>query len=429
VLLPPAAAADAAIDRWRDRSVAFAHKFQQYTAPVVAKGVEDTAFYTDVLLLSANEVGGDLRHRTRPVEEFHRENLHRLTRWPLEMTAGSTHDTKRGEDARARINVISELPDEWSTHVTRWSAINDGARTPRGDGHAPDRNDEWLYYQALVGAWPAEKLGAPIPTSAPMPFVERMRTYMRKAMKEAKRHTSWLHENHEYEEATIAFIDASLVGETAEAFLASFIPFQRRLAWFGMVNSLAQLMLRIGSPGVPDIYQGSELWNFSLVDPDNRQPVDFALRRRLLGEIQQAATGEMLENWTDGRAKLFTLHRALSFRRDHADLFLHGDYDALSGDVDDPHVIAFSRRRDGEEVIVVVPRFLAAMMGGVPKSPLGIERWRMTSIRLPRRLNKARLTNVFTREVVEPMVHRETPWLLLGNAFQSWPVAMLHAAS
>jgi (1->4)-alpha-D-glucan 1-alpha-D-glucosylmutase len=427
VLLPPAAAADSAIDRWRDRSVAFAHKFQQYTAPVVAKGVEDTAFYTDALLLSTNEVGGDLQHRASSVEEFHRENVHRLTRWPLEMTAGSTHDTKRGEDARARINVISELPEEWRAHVARWAGINDEARVAMGDGRAPDRNDEWLFYQALVGVWPPEALGTPVPRRASPEIVERMLAYMQKALKEAKRHTSWVRENQEYEQGVRAFVNSTLTGDAAAAFLASFVPFQRRLAWFGMLNSLAQLLLRIGSPGVPDIYQGSELWNLSLVDPDNRRPVDFALRQRLLKAVCLATPGEMLEHWTDGRAKLFTLARALSFRRTHADLFLHGDYESLSGDVDDPHVIAFSRRWAGDEVIVIVPRFLAAMMDGVPKSPLGVERWRMTSIRLKRRLARARLTNVFTQEVVEPMVHRDVPWLLLGTAFQTWPVAMLHA--
>jgi (1->4)-alpha-D-glucan 1-alpha-D-glucosylmutase len=427
VLLPPAAAADSAIDRWRDRSVAFAHKFQQYTAPVVAKGVEDTAFYTDVLLLSSNEVGGDLQHRASTAEEFHRENVHRLTRWPLEMTAGSTHDTKRGEDARARINVISELPEEWRAHVTRWAAINDESRVAVGNGSSPDRNDEWLYYQALVGAWPAEALGTPVPRRASHETLERMRAYMHKALKEAKRHTSWVHENQEYEQGVMAFVDATLNGAAAAAFLASFVPFQRRLAWFGMLNSLAQLVLRIGSPGVPDIYQGSELWNLSLVDPDNRRPVDFALRQRLLAAVCCATPGEMLAHWTDARVKLFTLARALSFRRAHADLFLHGDYEPLSGDVDDPHVVAFSRRWADDEVIVIVPRFLAAMMDGVPKSPLGLEPWRMTSIRLKRRLARVRLTNVFTQEVVEPLVHRDVPWLLLGTAFQTWPVAMLHA--
>jgi (1->4)-alpha-D-glucan 1-alpha-D-glucosylmutase len=425
VLLPPRAGADTGIDRWRDRLVAFAHKFQQYTAPVVAKGVEDTAFYTDVLLLSANEVGGDLRHRARSLGEFHQENLHRLTHWPLEMTAASTHDTKRGEDARARINVISELPEEWRTHVSRWSVINTPARNQGGPAGAPDRNDEWMYYQALVGAWPAEKLGAVVPTAAPEDFVERMSAYMRKALKEAKRHTSWVQENQEYEQAMQSFVETTLRGDTAARFLASFVPFQRRLAWFGMINSLAQLVLRIGAPGVPDTYQGSELWNFSLVDPDNRHPVDFDERRAMLSRVASTPLAEMIEDWPDGRIKMYTLMRSLTFRRAHAALLLHGDYEPLSGDADDPHVVAFIRRWEREELIVVAPRFLAAMMGGVPRNPLGTEPWKMAGIRLPRRLARAKLVNVFTKEVVEPLVHRDVPWLLVGSALQSWPVAML----
>ena len=424
VMLPPPADAGAAIDRWRDRAVAFTHKLQQYTAPVVAKGIEDTAFYNDVLILSANEVGGDLRHPVRGVAEFHRESVHRLTHWPLEMTAGSTHDTKRGEDARARINVISELPDEWRAHLSRWTAINEEARTRVHSTAAPDRNDEWMYYQALVGAWPAERVDTPVPAVAPDELVERMRTFMRKAMKEAKRHTSWAYENQDYENAVIAFMEATLSGTTARRFLASFVPLQRRLAWFGMLNSLAQLLLRLGAPGVPDIYQGSELWDFSLVDPDNRRPIDFEHRRRLLADVAQAPHAELLENWVDGRAKLLTISRALGFRRTHRDLFIHGEYEALTSD-DDTHVVGFSRRNNDDEAIVVVPRFLAALMRGAPGQALGTERWGTTSIQLPRRLTKARLVNVITGESIEPLVHRGTPRLLMSSALQSWPVALL----
>ena len=426
VLLPPPAEAGAAIDRWRDRSVDFAHRFQQYTAPVVAKGIEDTAFYNDVLLLSANEVGGDLRHRPRSVSALHRENVHRLTRWPLEMTAGTTHDTKRGEDARARINVIAELSDEWRAQLSRWTAINDGARTRLNATVAPDRTDEWMYYQALVGAWPAEPADAATPGTAPQALVDRMRRYMRKAMREAKRHTSWAFENQAYEEGVLTFVEATLTGPPASRFLASFLPFQRRVAWFGMINALAQLVIRIGSPGVPDIYQGSELWNFSMVDPDNRDPVDFALRQRMLEQMKEADLREVFAHWPDGRVKLLTLTRALQFRRNHPDLFLRGEYEALSTD-DDQHLIAFGRRWEGEELVVVVPRFLATLMRGTPQSPLGMERWRTTSIQLPRRLARASLMNVFTGEITEPLVHKNVPWLLAGAAFQSWPVAMFYA--
>jgi (1->4)-alpha-D-glucan 1-alpha-D-glucosylmutase len=439
-LLAPAVDTDMAAAAGRALNVAFAHKFQQYTAPVVAKGLEDTAFYNDVLLLSANEVGGDLRHRARPLSELHIGSLHRLTRWPLEMTSGSTHDTKRGEDARARINVISELPDEWRVHVTRWASINDPARARLGEIVAPDRNDEWMFYQALVGAWPAQPAGAPIPAAADSAFVERMQRYMRKALKEAKRHTSWLHENRDYEEAVSVFVQSVLAGELAPVFLASFLPFQRRLAWFGMLGSLAQLVVRLGSPGVPDVYQGSELWNFSLVDPDNRAPVDFDQRRAMLAKLEplltapsiEARAGEgglqvagLMENWHDGRVKLFTLATGLRLRRAYPDLFLYGEYEPLGTDGDEPHLIAFSRRHGAQEVIVVVPRFVATMLRGVPAMPLGVERWRTASTRLPRRLAESRLVNVFTEEVITPAVYREVPWLLASSVFQTFPVAML----
>jgi (1->4)-alpha-D-glucan 1-alpha-D-glucosylmutase len=445
-LVPQASADPTAPDAARDRTVAFAQRFQQYTAPVVAKGLEDTAFYRDVLLLSANEVGGDLRYRTRTVAEFHAENMYRLSRWPYEMTAGSTHDTKRGEDARARIRVIAERADEWRAHLRRWSAINEPARAHVQGSSAPDRIDEWMFYQTLVGAWPAETVDAPIPPSAPAEFVERMIGFMMKALKEAKRRTSWLHENIEYEEAVKKFVHAVLAGDRAPAFLASFLPFQRRMAWFGVFGSLSELVLRLGSPGVPDTYQGSELWNLSLVDPDNRQPVDFDERRRMLADLEpviQAAeearvsTGraparEALEtlfaNWTDGRAKLYTLAIALRLRRAFPDLFLRGDYEPLGSDLDDPHLVAFSRRAADREVVVLVPRLLATLLRGIPNAPLGMERWRTASVRLPARLAHARLINVFTGERVEPVVYRDVPWLLAGSAFQTWPVAILWAS-
>jgi (1->4)-alpha-D-glucan 1-alpha-D-glucosylmutase len=418
--------------RAHDRAVALAHKFQQYTAPVVAKGVEDTAFYNDVLLLSANEVGGDLAHRSRSVAELHRSSVHRLTRWPLEMTAGSTHDTKRGEDARARINVLSELSDEWRAHVTRWSTTNEPARANLGALAAPDRNDEWLFYQALLGAWPAEPTSGPTPSTAPAALVERMQAYMRKALKEAKRHTGWLHENIAYEAAVDRFVRSTLNGTCATPFLASFVPFQRRVAHFGMLGSLAQLVVRLGSPGVPDVYQGSELWDFSLVDPDNRRPVDFARRAAMLSDLEPllasptaARLRPLLDGWWDGRAKLYTLAQALRLRRRVPELFLSADYEGIGGDADDPHLLAFIRRHGDDELVVIVPRFVATLLRGAPALPLGMERWRTTSVRLPRRLVGTTFVNVFTNETVEPLVYRDVPWLPAGAAFQSWPVAML----
>jgi (1->4)-alpha-D-glucan 1-alpha-D-glucosylmutase len=300
-----------------------------------------------------------------------------------------------------------------------------------------------MFYQALVGAWPAQPLDAPIPAAADHAVVERMQRYMRKALKEAKRHTGWLHENREYEEGVSLFVQCVLARELAPLFLASFLPFQRRLAWFGMLGSLAQLVVRLGSPGVPDVYQGSELWNFSLVDPDNRAPVDFDQRRAMLAELEPLLAQPMaqpsgdgalqvsrlLENWHDGRVKLFTLATGLRLRRAYPDLFLYGDYEPLGTDGDEPHLIAFSRRHGAEELIVVVPRFVATMLRGATTMPLGIERWRTASTRLPRRLAGTRLLNVFTGEVITPAVYRDVPWLLASSVFQTFPVAMLRVAT
>ena len=314
-----AADAGAASRSRRDRTVAFAHKFQQYTAPVVAKGLEDTAFYSDVLLLSANEVGGDLRHRTRTVAEFHPENLHRLSRWPLEMTAGSTHDTKRGEDARARINVISELPDEWRTHLSRWAAINDAARRARShDGSHPIATTSGCSIRRWSGAWPAEQHWTHrCPPRRPASFVDRMRRYMRKAIKEAKRHTSWLHENPEYEEGVSALRRILAGGRPPEAFLASFVPFQRR----ARVVRHAQLAGAAGAaprrrPACPTSIRapssGISRWSI----PTIGSRWTFSCGNELLGELRTALPAEMLGTWPDGRVKMFTLSRALCFRRD-----------------------------------------------------------------------------------------------------------------
>jgi (1->4)-alpha-D-glucan 1-alpha-D-glucosylmutase len=327
--------------------------------------------------------------------------------------------------------------------------MNDAARTG-GNGRAPDRNDEWLFYQALVGAWPAEPPDAPLPERATDSLVERLQRYMRKALKEAKRHTGWLHENRSYEQAVETFVDSVLRGEEAAGFLRSFVPFQRRVAFFGMLNSLSQLVVRLASPGVPDIYQGSELWNCSMVDPDNRQPVDFTCRRRMLSALEPLldtvwsmhatplreqvvddrarATApllaSLLDHWQDGRVKLFTLATALRLRRASPELFLTGAYEPLGTDAHDPHLLAFSRRHGEREVVVAAPRFAATLLRGVPALPLGMAHWRTASVPLPRRLAASRFVNAFTGEVVEPVVYREESWLLAGSIFQTWPVAM-----
>jgi len=263
----------------QDRRQRFAMKFQQYTGPVQAKGVEDTAFYRSCPLVSLNEVGGDPIRFGQSVATFHAENQKRRQSWPLSMLATTTHDTKRGEDARARLNVLSELPRRWRALLSRWSSVTSPARATVLDQPVPSPAEEYLLYQALVGAWPPGVSGPPGPQ-----FAERVRAYMLKAMREAKVHTSWINPSNEHEGAVSEFVREVLSGSLATRFCRSFAPFAATVSWFGMLNSLAQLVLKLGAPGVPDFYQGTELWDLSLVDPDNRRPVDYAHRRRLLAE-------------------------------------------------------------------------------------------------------------------------------------------------
>src|SRR4029079_6313174 len=247
----------------------FAMKFQQFSAPVQAKGIEDTSFYRYNVLMSRNEVGVDPSHFGATADEFHGGNRVRLERWPLEMNTTATHDTKRGEDARARLNVLSEVPMDWRHSVSEWRKINAVHRTAVDRAYAPDANDEYLFYQALVGSWPAEPVTAPPPVEAPPELVARLRGYMQKAIKEAKTHTSWFNQGGAYEDAVAKFVDTTLHGSAASRFLQSFVPFVRRGAHGGMVNSLAQLVLKVASPGVPDFYQGTEFWQLDMADPDN----------------------------------------------------------------------------------------------------------------------------------------------------------------
>ncbi len=264
------------------RRLAFTMKLQQYTAPVQAKGLEDTAFYRYNLLLSLNEVGGDPARIGRSPADFHSANRLRRERWPYELLATSTHDAKLGEDVRARLNALSELADDWRRELGRWARINAPHRRMIDNEWAPDRNDEYRFYQILLGAWPPEAIDAP---QVPAGFVDRVRDYMIKAIKEAKVHTSWINDFKPYDDAVAAFVVGALMGPTAARFLSAFAPFARRVARLGMVNSLAQLVLKIASPGVPDFYQGTELWDLNLVDPDNRRPVDYGVRSRLLNEL------------------------------------------------------------------------------------------------------------------------------------------------
>ncbi|MFN7135631.1 MAG: malto-oligosyltrehalose synthase, partial [Myxococcales bacterium] len=313
----------------KKQRLAFVLKLQQVTSPVTAKGVEDTAFYVYNRLVSLNEVGGEPAAFGIPLERFHRENAERAAAWPASMLGTTTHDTKRSEDVRARINVLSELPDEFRRRLHLWSRLNRRHKRELNDTQAPDRNEELLLYQTLLGAWPNEPLDA----EGRKTFVARIQGYMQKAMKEAKVNTSWTNPDEEWEQAVLGFVADVLDPAKSDRFLRDFVAFQRRIARPGAFNGLSQVVLKLTCPGVPDTYQGNELWDYSLVDPDNRRPVDFEKRQALLASLDEAAAedrrglcNELMASWTDGRVKLYVTAELLRLRRRLPQLFMQGSY-------------------------------------------------------------------------------------------------------
>ena len=402
----------------RDERRDFVLRFQQLTGPVTAKGIEDTAFYRDYPLLSVDDVGGDAEHFATPLDQFHRRNRERLEQWPHTMLASSTHDTKRSEDVRARINLLSECPDEWEQAIWRWREMNLRHKGEVDGAEAPSPNEEYLLYQTLVGAWPLEATAENWPT-----FVDRIRHYMSKAMKEAKANTSWTNPSEDWEAAVDHFVSATLDRGVSRDFLDDFERFHAPLAVAGMHNALAQLLLKIGSPGVPDFYQGTELWDFSLVDPDNRRPVDFDLRRTLLAEIKGrspiSGARSLLDNWRDGRIKLYVTFRALNFRRQQAELFQFGDYVPLetTGPAAD-HVCTFARSHGGRAVVIVVPRLVLRLQA--PGQPIwNADAWRETTIALP--WPEKAWHNLFTGQALSPSNGHVPVAALLAD----FPVALL----
>ena len=410
----------------------FAMRFQQTTGPVTAKGVEDTAFYVYNRLVSLNEVGGDPARYGESPTVFHDKNAARLARWPESLVATATHDTKRGEDVRARINVLSEVPAAWAAEVRRWRALARRFKVDVDGRAAPDANDEYLFYQTLVGAWPARDADEPIET-----LTERLAAYMEKATKEAKRHTSWVNPSAGYDAATRRFVTGLLA--PGGAFLSAFRPFQRLVATHGAVNSLAQTLLKIVVPGIPDFYQGTELWELSLVDPDNRRPVDFARRRALLDALRAripaedaappdltALCAELLEHWRDGRVKLYLTHRALTLRRQRARLFGTGEYRGLAaGGGHAEHVVALARVDGPDVVIAAVPRLTARLAGLTGRFALGEPAWEHTWVAL----GDERLAGVyrdrFTGLTVASERHDGATMLPVPALFTHFPVALL----
>ena len=423
----------ATYDDTRER-LRFTMKLQQYTGPVHAKGLEDTAFYRYNLLLSLNEVGGDPGRFGRPVAEFHEACAQRQRHWPLELLSTATHDTKLGEDVRARINAISELSAEWTREVGRWMRINNPCRTVIEAEPAPDRNDEYRFYQALLGCWPLD--GSQEPKPGP-DLATRLHEYMLKAVREAKLHTSWLTENHSYEEALKTFVTRVLEPRPNNRFFPAVARMLRQVGAIGMLNSLSQVVVKLGSPGVPDFYQGSELWDLSLVDPDNRRPVDFERRHALLDEVDRvlglcpaqrlAPVAEMLRDWTDGRIKLLTTTAGLRLRRTDPELFLSGAYVPLAtGITVNGDVIAFARMQEARAMLFVAPRLCARLFTEDRQPPLGAA-WRTSRVRLPGELAGRRFRHELTGAEIQPTTTADESWLFLGQIFEHVPVGILSA--
>ncbi len=335
----------------------FIKKLQQFTGPLMAKGFEDTLLYVYNRLQSLNEVGGAPQNFGVSLKEFHSFMKRRASAWPMSMTTTSTHDTKRGEDARARLNVLSEIPEQWKKHLQRWRRRNERySRMLRGR-RAPDPNEEYLLYQNLIASLPFKD-------QIDRTYMDRIKQFMLKALREAKVHTSWVNPDGAYEEAVMGFVDGVL---SDKVFLKDLMRFKNRVAFYGMLNSLAQVVLKCTLPGVVDIYQGAELWDLSLVDPDNRRPVDFSTRRRYLKEIGQNSSPEyiksLLQQYHDGRIKMFVLHRSLRARSLYPEVFLQGRYIPLR--VKGPrreHVIAFAREYKGKWAVVVAGRFFTSLV-------------------------------------------------------------------
>jgi (1->4)-alpha-D-glucan 1-alpha-D-glucosylmutase len=378
-------------DEAREAHAHFVLKFQQSTGPIMAKGLEDTAFYIYNRLAALNEVGGEPQQFGISVDDFHQRNLERQRDWPATLLATSTHDTKRSEDVRARMAAISEVAQLWRSALQRWRVINRRWKRNLDDVSAPDPNEEYLFYQTLLGTWPMDAAGHAEKT-ADAEYINRIQAYMAKALKEAKINTSWIQPNEQWDAAVNEFVARVLDASEKNRFLPAFLPVAEEIARLGAINSLTQVALKLTLHGVPDIYQGNEIWDFSLVDPDNRRPVDYQQRRAMLDLLSGAAPEDLLQHWPDGRIKLFLTQRLLRFRRDNAALFGAGTYLPLtvSGPFADS-CVAFAREHERKWIAVIVPRLSSRV--GFP--PVG-EKWKETAVQLPDSISLEGATEIFS---------------------------------
>ena len=406
----------------RAEALTFVTRLQQTTGPLMAKAVEDTLFYRYNRLVALNEVGGAPDVFGSSLARFHDEMAARRARQPCGLLATSTHDTKRGEDARARLYALSEAPEAWAAHVARWSQANAGLIAEAEGERMPSANDEWLFYQALAGAWP---FGLDIADrSAMTTLANRMADFMGKAIKEAKVHTSWTGPNQAYEDAVDAFVRGSLDPTRSAAFLADFAGTQGELEAAGALNSLSQTLLKLAAPGVPDIYQGAELWDLSLVDPDNRRPVDFDARRQLLDGLARHDAASLLADWRNGGVKLFVIVTALQARAAAPALFTTGAYTALeTRGARAGNLLAFLRSDGGQAAIAIVPVRAGTLIGPDRQPMVPPQSWADTSVLLPPDQTKRPWRNIFTGETV----HTADGALVATDVFGRFPVALLIA--
>ncbi|HCF26221.1 MAG TPA: malto-oligosyltrehalose synthase, partial [Cyanobacteria bacterium UBA11049] len=397
----------------------FIMRFQQLTGPLMAKGIEDTLFYVYNRHLALNEVGGNPGKFGISLDEFHAYNQKESTAWTYKMNTTSTHDTKRGEDVRARLNVLSEIPDEWEKQVKTWSEINRSKKSTLRKKAVPVANDEYFFYQNLIGAYPFDE-------RENESFVGRVKDYMLKSIREAKLHTAWLRPDTAYEEGFLDFVEKVLEPSESNQFMKEFLPFQKWVAGYGIFNSLSQTLIKTTSPGVPDFYQGTELWDLSMVDPDNRRPVDYEQRISLLKDIKEKAQtdilkliDELLSTKEDGRIKLFLTHKLLQARKENLEVFLKGEYLPLEvGGKFKDHVVAFARSFGDTTVIAVAPRFFTTLVEP-GKYPLGEEVWGDTQLQLPQAAPSS------WRDAIAEQTISGSGAIAIGQILQHFPVALL----
>ncbi|NMG55167.1 malto-oligosyltrehalose synthase [Aromatoleum aromaticum] len=416
----------------------FVRRFQQFTAPVMAKSMEDTAFYRYNRLVSLNDVGGDPHTFGIAVQDFHAANERVAASHPFGLVGSSTHDSKRSEDVRARIDVLSEMPGAWRLALRRWRKLNERHKRRVNDALAPSCNDEYLLYQTLLGVWPA----TPPESRGLAELARRVDAYMLKAAREAKRHTSWMNPEPGYEAALSGFVRRLFAGGLDNPFVADFLPFHARVSCFGCYNSLAMALLKLTAPGVPDIYQGCETWNYRLVDPDNRFPVDFAAARDLLHGLKQecpdgadearrrSALATMLdamsEGRDDGRIKLYVLWRALAVRREFEQTMRFGRYVAL--ETDGPaalHVVAFARVLGDDIVVVVASRLLFTLCRGDAALLRDPTIWQDTFVELPAFSEGRQWRDALCGQGVRPQCAGNRCHLDVARLFGALPLALL----